>query len=51
MKMGADRIVPLPRQAIAMLKELHNLTGKGKYIFASAWTMWTMEPWSNSVCI
>ncbi|OZI64508.1 tyrosine-type recombinase/integrase [Bordetella genomosp. 11] len=33
MKMGFDHIVSLPRQAIAMLKEMQKLTGNEKYIF------------------
>lgn len=36
MKMGEDHIVPLPNQAIALLKELHRLTGRGKYVFPNA---------------
>lgn len=35
MKMKADHIIPLSSQAIAILKELHPLTGHGKYVFPS----------------
>lgn len=33
MKMGLPHIVPLSRQAVAILTELHTLTGEGKYLF------------------
>ena len=36
MKMRSDHIVPLSRQAIKILKELHPLTGHGKYVFPGA---------------
>lgn len=36
MKMRNDHIVPLPRQAIKLLKEIHPITGHGKYVFPSA---------------
>jgi integrase len=35
MKTQGAHIVPLSRQAIAVLKELKPLTGRGKYIFPS----------------
>lgn len=35
MKMRVQHIVPLSTQAIAVLRELHPLTGKGKYAFPS----------------
>lgn len=35
MKMGTPHIVPLSKQAVAILTELHPLTGKGKYVFPS----------------
>ncbi|RKE36391.1 integrase [Paraburkholderia sp. BL23I1N1] len=35
MKMRHDHIVPLPKQAIAVLNELQLLTGKGHYVFPS----------------
>jgi integrase len=33
MKMRQPHLVPLPRQALEILKELHPLTGNGKYLF------------------
>lgn len=33
MKMGQPHIVPLARQAVAILKQLHQLTGHGRYVF------------------
>jgi len=33
MKMRRPHLVPLPRQAVAMLKELHKLTGSYEYVF------------------
>jgi integrase len=38
MKMGTLHIVPLSTQAIAVLKELQPLTGRGKYLFPGART-------------
>ncbi len=35
MKMGAKHIVPLSTQAIAVLKELHAITGSGRLLFPS----------------
>ena len=35
MKMGKDHIVPLAKQAVAIFRELQNLTGAGKYAFPS----------------
>ncbi|XRD86273.1 tyrosine-type recombinase/integrase [Dyella acidisoli] len=35
MKMKAPHIVPLSKQAISALKELHGLTGAGRYVFPS----------------
>jgi hypothetical protein len=31
--MGAPHLVPLPRQAVAVFRELHELTGRGKLMF------------------
>lgn len=31
-----EHIIPLPTQAVAILKELHALTGKGEYVFKSS---------------
>ncbi|AUM11976.1 tyrosine-type recombinase/integrase [Ketobacter alkanivorans] len=36
MKMKEPHIVPLSVQAIAILEEIHSLTGRGKYVFPSA---------------
>lgn len=36
MKMRESHIVPLSKQAIDILKELHPVTGKGRYVFPSA---------------
>jgi integrase len=35
MKMQRDHIVPLPKQAVALLQELESLTGRGYYVFPS----------------
>lgn len=35
MKMENDHIVPLARQAIAVLREVQKITGHGRYVFAS----------------
>jgi len=35
MKMNADHIVPLPRQAVAILRELAPITGHGRYVLPS----------------
>ena len=37
MKMKRPHIVPLPRQALDVLRELHPLTGKGRWLFPSRW--------------
>jgi integrase len=34
---GGTHIVPLARQAVAILRELHPLTGNGRYVFPGAW--------------
>ena len=38
MKMKALHIVPLPTQAVVILRELHTLTGTGKYLFPNVRT-------------
>jgi integrase len=38
MKMGEPHLVPLAKQAIAILRELHRLTGSGRYVFPGART-------------
>ncbi|TFW10041.1 DUF4102 domain-containing protein [Oxalobacteraceae bacterium OM1] len=35
MKMKVDHLVPLSTQAVEILRELHALTGRGKYVFPS----------------
>src|ERR1700719_1976067 len=35
-KTKIDHIVPLSRQAVAILREIHPLTGRGQYVFPSA---------------
>ncbi|EQD53060.1 phage integrase family protein, partial [mine drainage metagenome] len=35
MKMRASHIVPLSTQAVAILRELYPLTGRGRYVFPS----------------
>jgi len=35
-KTHPDHIVPLSRQALAILRELHQLTGAGQYVFSGA---------------
>ena len=35
MKMRTDHIVPLPIQAVSILRELHAVTGQGVYVFPS----------------
>jgi integrase len=39
MKMRNEHLVPLPRQAVEVLRELHQLTGAGKYVFPGARTV------------
>ncbi len=38
MKMGEQHIVPLSRQATEILRDLHPLTGRGRYVFPSLLT-------------
>jgi integrase len=38
MKMGQDHIVPLATQAVTLLRELHAMTGHGKFVFPSVRT-------------
>ena len=35
MKMRSEHIVPLSRQSVAILRDLHALTGRGRYVFPS----------------
>lgn len=46
MKMGEEHIVPLPKQAIEILRELQSLTGEGRYVFPSPRT--TLKPMSEN---
>ena len=46
MKMREEHIVPLPEQAIAILRELHPLTGRGRFLFPSLRT--PLEPMSEN---
>lgn len=46
MKMKALHIVPLSTQAVAILRELHCITGAGKYVFPSPRT--TTKPMSDN---
>ncbi|WP_337955127.1 tyrosine-type recombinase/integrase [Methylophaga sp.] len=46
MKMKVLHIIPLSRQALAILREIQPLTGKGKYVFPSNRT--TTRPMSNN---
>ena len=36
MKMANDHIAPLPKQAVALLRVIHQLTGSGVYVFPSS---------------
>ncbi len=38
MKMGKQHVVPLSRQAVAILRELHLLTSRGRFVFPSLLT-------------
>jgi integrase len=49
MKMNAVHIVPLASQAVAILRELHQLTGSGKYVFPGART--TTRPMSENAVL
>ena len=46
MKMREEHIVPLSEQALAVLRELHPLTGQGRYLFPSLRTL--KEPMSEN---
>lgn len=36
MKPGFDHVVPLPRQAVELIKRLHDFSGNGKFMFPSS---------------
>ena len=46
MKMGMPHIVPLARQAVEILKELHRITGHGRFVFPALTT--TTRPMSDN---
>jgi integrase len=46
MKMGDLHVVPLARQAVVILRELHALSGWGEYVFPSLLTL--ERPMSNN---
>ena len=50
-KTGTPHIVPLSRQAVAILRELHPLTGQGRYVFPSARTPRGDRPMSNNAIL
>ena len=49
MKMRSSLTVPLASQAVAILRELHRVTGDGKYVFPSART--TARPMSDNAVL
>jgi len=49
MKMRAAHLVPLATQAVEILRELHALTGAGRYVFPCART--TSRPMSNNAVL
>ena len=50
-KTGTPHIVPLSRQAVAILRELHPLTGRGRYVFPSTRTPKGDRPMSNNAIL
>lgn len=48
MKMKAPHVVPLSRQALAVLAETHELTGRGRYVFPGARNPRGDRPMSNA---
>lgn len=49
MKMREAHLVPLAQQAVAILRELHPLTGRGRYVFPSARS--PQRPMSNNAVL
>jgi len=49
MKMREPHLIPLAAQAVAILRELHALTGGGKYVFPGART--TKRPMSDNAIL
>ena len=50
-KTGIPHIVPLSRQAVEILRELHPLTGQGRYVFPSARTPNGDRPMSENAVL
>ena len=50
-KTDTPHIVPLSRQAVGILRELHPLTGPGRYVFPSARTPRGDRPMSNNAIL
>ncbi len=50
-KTDTQHIVPLSRQAVEILSELHPLTGQGRYVFPSARTPGGDRPMSNNAIL
>ena len=50
-KTGTPHIVPLSRPAVEILRELHPLTGQGRYVFPSARTPGGDRPMSNNAVL
>ncbi len=50
-KTDTPHIVPLSRQAVEILRELHPLTGHGRYVFPSARTPGGDRPMSNNAIL
>ena len=59
MKMRTEHFVPLSRQAVEILREIHPLTGSGRYVFPNARSVtrpmkrkcdlwWLRDEWSTS---
>lgn len=51
MKGGADHLVPLSDQAIAVLRAVHEITGGGRYVFPSARTPNGSRPMSDNAVL
>jgi integrase len=51
MKGGADHLVPLSNQAVAMLRSVHQITGSGRYVFPSARTPNGSRPMSDNAVL
>jgi integrase len=49
MKMKDPHIVPLSKQAVAILNEIHPITGQGRYVFPSVRT--NLRPMSNNTIL